>query len=103
MNKANNRTNRTNRTNTNDVITVDNVRDKGESTAIRAVKTMLGRDASPYMRKTYQNLCRDIDFFNIEGYTLTSSYDSRMTTAVYTHINNETELKSIDLLNASNY
>ncbi|MCL2798096.1 MAG: site-specific integrase [Firmicutes bacterium] len=28
---------------------------------------------------------------------------SRMTKAVYTHINNETELKSIELLNASNY
>ena len=28
---------------------------------------------------------------------------SRMTKVVYTHINNETELKSIELLNASNY
>jgi len=59
----------------NGVITEENVRQRGEYTAIRAVKTMLGREANPYMRKAYQDLCRDIDYFDIEGYTLTSSYD----------------------------
>ncbi|MDR1093356.1 MAG: hypothetical protein LBL66_04330, partial [Clostridiales bacterium] len=57
------------------VITAENVRRKGEYTAICAVKGRLGYEASRFMQETYRNLIRDMDHFDDKGYALTDSYD----------------------------
>ncbi|GHV03243.1 hypothetical protein FACS1894211_15810 [Clostridia bacterium] len=56
-------------------IAEDNVRFRGERTAIRVVQAKLGLTGDPFLLKTYYNLLDDIDNFNVEGYTLTDSYD----------------------------
>ena len=56
------------------------------------------------LRHTFITRCheKNIDELIIQKW-VGHAKGSRMTKAVYTHINNETELKSIELLNASNY
>ena len=56
-------------------LTEMNIRFRGERTAVRAAKTFLCRENSPYMQKTYCDLLKDIDNFGIEGYVLTESYE----------------------------
>jgi len=58
-----------------EVITTENIRRKGEYTAIRAVQVKLGYEPTPFMRQTYYNLIRDMDYFDYSGYSLTSSYE----------------------------
>ncbi|MDR1092682.1 MAG: hypothetical protein LBL66_00870, partial [Clostridiales bacterium] len=57
------------------VITAENVRRKGEYTAICAVKGRLGYEGTAFMQETYRNLIRDMDHFDDKGYALTDSYD----------------------------
>ena len=69
------KTDRFGRLNKDDVISEENVRRKGERTAVRAVQSRLGLENNRFMRTAYYNLIRDMDNFDVPGYTLTESYD----------------------------
>ena len=56
-------------------ITEENVKFRGERTAIRAVKSVLGKTGGDFMQRVYRDLLNDVDKFNIQGYVLTESYD----------------------------
>jgi DNA-binding CsgD family transcriptional regulator len=58
-----------------EIITIDNVRRRGEYLAIRAVKIDLGREGTRFLRIAYSHLLRDINNFDVPGYVLTDSYD----------------------------
>ena len=58
-----------------DPITVENVKYRGERTAICAVKSILCKIGDPFMRKTYYGLLDDINNFDADGYNLTEAYD----------------------------
>ena len=56
-------------------ITEENVRFRGERTAIRTVKTLLGRTGGDFMQRAFRDLLNDVDNFDIQGYVVTESYD----------------------------
>ena len=58
-----------------DPITVENVKYRGERTAICAVKSILCKIGDPFMRKTYHDLLDDIDNFDRADYVLTEAYE----------------------------
>ena len=66
---------RNGRLNKDEVITAENIRRRGEYTAIKAVKGKLALDGSGYMQRTYYNLIKDMDNFERQGYVLTDSYE----------------------------
>ena len=63
------------RLNKDEVITPENVRRRGEYTAIKAVMSKFALDGSGYMQRTYRNLIRDMDFIEQQDYVLTDSYE----------------------------
>ena len=65
------------------VITVDNVRRRGEYLALRALKIDLGREGTPFLRKAYGNLVGDIKRFDVPGYILSDSYDIAQETIMF--------------------
>ena len=56
-------------------ITEENVKFRGERTAICAVKSVLGRTGGDFMQKAFRDLLKDVDNFDVQGYVLTESYD----------------------------
>ena len=64
-------------------ITEENVRFRGERTAIRAVKSLLGRIGGEFMQRLYCDLLSDVDNFDVQGYMLTWSYDVRPDRALF--------------------
>ena len=77
-------TNATKQTLRNDgVITIDNVRHRGETLALRAVKIDLGREGTPFLRKAYFDLVEDMKNFDAPGYVLSNSYDIAQETIAF--------------------
>ena len=66
-----------------EVITFDNVRHRGETLALRAIKVDLGREGTPFLRKAYFDLVEDMKNFDTPGYVLSSSYDIAQETIVF--------------------
>ena len=76
MNKTENRTGTEKvKMSKDEVITVDNVRQRGEYMALRAVKVDLGREGTPFLRTAYGNLVQDMKYLDVPGYVVTDSYD----------------------------
>ena len=66
-----------------DPITVENVKYRGERTAICAVKSILCKIGDPFMRKTYHDLLDDINNFDADGYNLTEAYDTAQEATIF--------------------
>ena len=66
-----------------EIITIDNVRHRGETLALRAVKVDLGREGTPFLRKAYFDLVGDMKNFDVPGYIISDSYDIAQETIAF--------------------